>query len=82
MARLHDGVHRGNTRFRISVENPEKAGRGVAWVELDGARLPGASIELIDDGKEHRVQVRLGHGARESELENLRRKGEILFPDS
>lgn len=73
---------RGNSRYRISVENPEKAGRGVAWVELDGTRLPGASIELTDDGKEHRVQVRLGLGTRERELENLRRKGEILFPDS
>jgi cellobiose phosphorylase len=50
----------GNSKYRIRVENPEWTGRGIAWLELDGRRLPGETIPLRDDGREHEVRVQLG----------------------
>jgi cyclic beta-1,2-glucan synthetase len=47
--------------FRITVENPKGVCRGVSGVSLDGALLPGeALVPLVDDAREHRVQVMLG----------------------
>jgi cyclic beta-1,2-glucan synthetase len=49
--------------YDITVQNPDRAQRGVAWVELDGERLPCGTTEgisLHDDGVTHRVLVRLG----------------------
>ncbi|PYV93515.1 MAG: hypothetical protein DMG05_01380 [Acidobacteria bacterium] len=46
--------------YDITVENPDRLGRGVAWIELDDQRLPEAKIPLRDDGAQHRVRVRLG----------------------
>jgi cyclic beta-1,2-glucan synthetase len=50
----------GTTEYAIDVENPNKAGSGVAWVELDGHRLLDRGIDLVDDGARHEVTVRLG----------------------
>ncbi|MGR8980317.1 MAG: GH36-type glycosyl hydrolase domain-containing protein [Gammaproteobacteria bacterium] len=50
-----------NTRYEISVENPNGVARGVVEIELDGVRqLTGNSITLQDDGQLHRVRVLLG----------------------
>lgn len=50
-----------NTRYEITVENPDGAARGIAAIELDGERrLNGNSIALQDDGQLHRVRVVLG----------------------
>jgi cyclic beta-1,2-glucan synthetase len=58
--------HRGpqhETRYVIAIENPDRVGHGVAWVEVDGQRLGEPDILLTDDGAEHRVVVRLGGDA-------------------
>jgi cyclic beta-1,2-glucan synthetase len=53
---------RSATRYRIQVDNPGRACRGIATVEVDGVRLqvPGAGIELQDDGQTHLVHATLG----------------------
>jgi cyclic beta-1,2-glucan synthetase len=52
---------RGNTAWRVEVENPGHACRGVAAIELDGVTLQdsGAGIPLVDDGATHHVRVTL-----------------------
>jgi cyclic beta-1,2-glucan synthetase len=44
------------------VENPQGIARGVLSVELDGAALATASmqVQLVDDGAAHHVRVILG----------------------
>jgi cyclic beta-1,2-glucan synthetase len=53
-----------SARYRIVVENPQGATRGVASTELDGATLPPGptAIALVDDGVTHRVRIVLGRG--------------------
>jgi len=46
--------------YEIRVENPDHAGRGVAWLEIDGQRQSGQTVTLKDDGGSHTVVVRLG----------------------
>ncbi|PYV38141.1 MAG: hypothetical protein DMG06_26410 [Acidobacteria bacterium] len=46
--------------YDITVENPDRFGRGVAWIELDEQRLSEAKISLRDDGARHQVRIRLG----------------------
>ena len=53
--RVHD------TRYDISVSNPERRCRGVARAELDGGVVNAATILLIEDGGIHQVRVVLGH---------------------
>jgi len=50
---------RGNTTWKVEVENPGRACRGVAAIELDGVTLQvsGAGIPLADDGATHHVRV-------------------------
>ena len=50
----------GSARYEIAVENPEGRSGGVAGAECDGAPVDPASIPLRDDGRVHRVVVRLG----------------------
>ncbi|HEY3739129.1 MAG TPA: hypothetical protein VGL53_04755, partial [Bryobacteraceae bacterium] len=52
--RMHD------TRYEISVSNPEHRCRGVAIAELDGEGVNAAAIPFIDDGGVHHVRVVLG----------------------
>jgi Cellobiose phosphorylase len=50
-----------NTRYEITVENPNAATGGIATIELDGERqLSGTSITLKNDGQMHQVKVVLG----------------------
>ena len=49
----------GDTRNRISVENPRSVNRGIAFIELDGRRLPDEYVLLVDDGIDHDVLVRM-----------------------
>ena len=51
--------HRSAT-YRIRVDNAVGTGRGVRSVELDGQRLPTATVPLSDDGQAHNVRVQLG----------------------
>jgi len=51
----------GDTLYRITVENPDRVCRGVSRVTLDGNALPvGGLVPLVDDAREHRVEVKLG----------------------
>jgi cyclic beta-1,2-glucan synthetase len=52
-----------STRYEIVVANPDGVGQGIAYLEVDGQRLPAGSemIALVDDGATHRVRVTLGH---------------------
>jgi cyclic beta-1,2-glucan synthetase len=50
----------GDTRYEISVENPQNRSRGIFEAELDGAPVDPAAIPLIDDGGTHRVRALIG----------------------
>ena len=50
-----------DTRYEISVSNPERRCRGVAKAELDGEVVNAAAIPLVDDGRVHHVRIVLGH---------------------
>ena len=54
----------GSATYRIRVENPAGAGRGVQSVLVDGQPVPGGVVPLRDDGREHDVRVTLGSGTR------------------
>jgi cyclic beta-1,2-glucan synthetase len=51
-----------SARYEILVENPDRVGRGVARVELDGVRLAAGEgpIALADDNRTHKICVTLG----------------------
>jgi cellobiose phosphorylase len=55
---------RGETSYRISVENGSGASRGVQAIELDGSPLPDLKVRLVDDGQMHEVRVTMELGAR------------------
>jgi len=51
----------GDTLYRITVKNPKGVCRGVSGISLDGTPIPGGElVPLVDDGREHRVEVVLG----------------------
>jgi cyclic beta-1,2-glucan synthetase len=50
----------GNSRYKISVENPDKVNQGVKQVLLDGNPLVGNLIPLVDNGQSHDVDVLMG----------------------
>jgi cellobiose phosphorylase len=54
----------GSARYRIRVENPARAGRGVGSVLADRQAVPGGTVPLRDDGREHDVRIVSGHGKR------------------
>jgi cyclic beta-1,2-glucan synthetase len=52
--RIHD------TRYEISVSNPDRKCRGVTEATLDGAAVDAAAIPIVDDGAVHHVRIVLG----------------------
>ena len=58
--RFEATVRTERAEFRIAVENPDGAGRGVRRVELDGAEVTGRDIPLADAAGDHVVRVVLG----------------------
>ncbi len=58
-----------SARYEILVENPHRVGHGVERIELDGIRLATGEdhIELVDDGRTHKVRVTLGEPSGVSE---------------
>jgi cellobiose phosphorylase len=50
----------GATHYLINVGNPDGINRGIRQVLLDGNPLPSSQIPLVDDGKQHVVQVLMG----------------------
>ncbi len=53
----------GTSLYRISVENPAHASRGVARAELDGHPVDPGAIPLVEDGGEHHLLVVMGEPA-------------------
>jgi cyclic beta-1,2-glucan synthetase len=49
-----------SSRYKIVVSNPSHIAHGVKSVKLDGTDCPDRIIPLVDDGKEHRVEVGMG----------------------
>ena len=50
----------GQTRYHITVTNPERLCRGVESAEMDGVAVDPLAIPLRDDGRTHDVSVVLG----------------------
>ena len=51
----------GNTRYAITVRNPESVSKGIKSMWLDGNPVKGNTIPLSDDGLEHKVEVYMGN---------------------
>ncbi|HXI29613.1 MAG TPA: hypothetical protein VNG89_14340, partial [Vicinamibacterales bacterium] len=55
----------GRTRYEIVIVNADHRSRGVSSADLDGTPVDPGAIPILDDGKVHKVVVRLGDpGAR------------------
>ncbi len=50
----------GETRYRITVSNPEHCCRGIRSATFDGAAVDAAAMPLRDDGQVHEIVVVLG----------------------
>jgi cellobiose phosphorylase len=50
-----------NTTYRIAVENPDHASRGVILLEVDGVSAADKTVKLRNDGQTHEVRVVLGN---------------------
>jgi len=50
----------GEAVYAVQMENPDGCESGVAWVEMDGQRVPGGEIPLERGLVKHRVVVRMG----------------------
>jgi cyclic beta-1,2-glucan synthetase len=46
--------------YRLVIDNSAGSGHGVRSVSIDGRAMPDRVIELVDDGRQHDVQVALG----------------------
>jgi len=49
-----------NSTFSISITNPNGINKGVKKLMLDGKSIDGNKIPVLNDGKEHKVEVELG----------------------
>ncbi len=58
---FHLRYRHGEAVYEIQVENPEKCEQGIAWVEMDGRRLPDGVIPLARDLIKHRILVHMGN---------------------
>ena len=50
-----------NTRYSIKVKNPEKVNKGVKSISVDGNIFNENMIPLVNDGKNHNVEVIMGY---------------------
>jgi cyclic beta-1,2-glucan synthetase len=56
----------GQALYQIQVENPQRCRQGVAWIEVDGRRLPQDGVIHLERGlATHRVVVRMGNMYRQ-----------------
>lgn len=58
-AKLH--YRYGNTRYNITIQNPEGVSKGIVRLELDGASQADMQIVMQDDGATHAVTVVMGN---------------------
>jgi cyclic beta-1,2-glucan synthetase len=52
----------GSSTYGVTVENPHSVSRGIILASLDGREISRSvcEIDLVDDGREHRVHIVLG----------------------
>jgi cyclic beta-1,2-glucan synthetase len=57
-----------SARYEIHVENPDRVCRGIGRTTLDGTALPAGAthIALVDDGRQHSLDIVLGEAAAAS----------------
>jgi cyclic beta-1,2-glucan synthetase len=68
---------RGEAVYEIAVDNSQRVGRGVAWIEVDGRRLEaGEAIELEDGPIKHKINVHMGSDAAHAEKDRSASPGE------
>ncbi len=70
----------GKATYHIEVTNPGHCSRGVASAELDGASCDAEAIPLVDDGKSHRVEIRLGASGGVSPTADHRIAARVMSP--
>jgi cyclic beta-1,2-glucan synthetase len=72
-----------NTRYEITVANPQRRCRGVVRAELDGLTVNREAIPLVDDGRVHHVRILMGdvRDLAKAEPSSARVDGTV-FPDS
>ncbi len=50
----------GKSKYNISIKNPDKVNKNVKYIAIDGNKNNSNKLKLIDDNKEHDVEVILG----------------------
>ncbi len=50
----------GSSVYRIKIDNPKHVSHGVAVIIKDGKKLKGRAIPLIDDGRDHKIELMMG----------------------
>jgi hypothetical protein len=68
----------GTARYEIEVVNPEGRVRGVSNAELDGRPIDPSHIPLADDGRLHRVTVRMGASPEGADVAARQRLSPVL----
>jgi len=53
-------LKRSGTTYHIVVQNPQGLGRGPASLEVDGQKLEGNTLSLVNDGAVHEVLLVIG----------------------
>ncbi len=61
-----------STKYIINVKNPDRVNRGVREMTLDSTTIEDGYIPLVDDGREHTVQIVLGDLADNHSKEAIR----------
>ena len=49
-----------NAEYHIEIHKPEGVQKGVSWIEVDGEKIAGNQIPLVDGKKEYHVIVQMG----------------------
>lgn len=50
----------GKSKYNISIKNPDKVNKNVKYITIDGNKNNSNKLKLVDDNKEHDVEVILG----------------------
>jgi cyclic beta-1,2-glucan synthetase len=60
-----------DSRYEITVSNPQRRCRGARSATLDGAPVDAASIPLLNDGRTHDVRIVLGDPRVSADAQSL-----------
>jgi cyclic beta-1,2-glucan synthetase len=56
-----------DSSYIVTVENPQSVSRGVCWIEVNGSRVTGNWVPLVDNGRNNRVTIIMGNRPPKSE---------------